>query len=47
MCKFSDFGPGFTIVLMIAGAICDSKIGIGEVLNPLVPIFREHFDTIY
>lgn len=37
--KFKDSGPGLTIVLMIAGAIGGSTIGMGEELIPLVPIF--------
>jgi len=37
--KFKDSGPALTIVLMIAGAIAGSTIGMGEELIPLVPIF--------
>lgn len=37
--RFKDSGPALTIVLMIAGAIGGSTIGMGEELIPLVPIF--------
>mgnify|MGYP001043211774 CR=1 FL=1 len=52
MRKFSDSGPGLTIVLMIAGAIGGSTIGMGEELIPLVAIFilvsrQLGYDRIY
>ncbi len=37
--RFKNSGPTLTIVLMIAGAIGGSTIGMGEELIPLVPIF--------
>jgi uncharacterized ion transporter superfamily protein YfcC len=37
--KFRHSGTGLTIVLMIAGAIGGSTIGMGEELIPLVPVF--------
>jgi uncharacterized ion transporter superfamily protein YfcC len=37
--RFRNSGSGLTIVLMIAGAIGGSTIGMGEELIPLVPIF--------
>ncbi len=37
--RFRNSGPALTIVLLIAGAIAGSTIGMGEELIPLVPIF--------
>jgi uncharacterized ion transporter superfamily protein YfcC len=37
--RFSGSGPVLTVVLMTAGAIGGSTIGMGEELIPLVPIF--------